>query len=762
MRNSWRWGLILCFAFAPNAYSEIYRSDTGALIPGTEGITPGPGVQLDQRELELARLSRIDLSGASFDHSNLQLASFWESTLTGARFDEARLYGADFFGATMRDASFVGADLSYADLRGDLTNADFSNANLTQATIQYRTLPDGTQAGTPLYGAKFDRAVIDFAILDRATDFGFAKEQLYSTSSYQDRNLRGIRLPRTDLRNWDFHGQDLTGAWFAYPEFFVGGSDLRGANFAGATLFNTSFPSSNLSGADFAGARVNSANLTSVSGFTAEQLYSTQSYQEGRLWFIGLGGNNLSGWNFRGQDLFSAGFEGPYGNHPSFELTNFTSAQFESANLQYTWWRNTVLTDADFTGADLRGATFPFISLDDAGAKLTNTIRPDGAIFGVALGNLQRLAVRNSNWEYYSLGTASSQPFPITVKSSMEIDRLGNVQLIFDQTSWYSTMKFEPGIRVKLGGTLELTFAGDVDVPTQIGRTLHIFDWTGVAPTGRFQVHVPRGTLWDVTKLYTTGEVSVLPILDDVVVPIGASHVAGGLNARWLTLNGEGSRLTIASIGRSSQPATLSALNIGAGATLDLTDNAAIIDYAGTSPVTTVREQIISGRGGAGLGGAWTGTGITSSTAAMANTAEADSRSLGYAENATMPLGPLTLFHGATVDETSVLIAFTRTGDANLDGLVNDDDVTIIGATYAPGVPQPSWALGDFDYNGFVDDDDVTLLDAFYDPSAAPLLSDGDLSGEAFTAVPEPGTVALLVSAMIAITLPLVACRKSR
>jgi hypothetical protein len=63
-------------------------------------------------------------------------------------------------------------------------------------------------------------------------------------------------------------------------------------------------------------------------------------------------------------------------------------------------------------------------------------------------------------------------------------------------------------------------------------------------------------------------------------------------------------------------------------------------------------------------------------------------------------------------------MAFTLTGDANLDGLVNDDDVTIVGATYAPGVSQPSWALGDFDYNGFVDDDDVTLLGGFYDPSA--------------------------------------------
>jgi hypothetical protein len=67
-----------------------------------------------------------------------------------------------------------------------------------------------------------------------------------------------------------------------------------------------------------------------------------------------------------------------------------------------------------------------------------------------------------------------------------------------------------------------------------------------------------------------------------------------------------------------------------------------------------------------------------------------------------------------------VLVRTTRTADANLDGIVNDDDVTIVGAFYAPGVPNPHWALGDFDYNGFVDDDDVTQLGAIYAPTAAP------------------------------------------
>jgi hypothetical protein len=83
---------------------------------------------------------------------------------------------------------------------------------------------------------------------------------------------------------------------------------------------------------------------------------------------------------------------------------------------------------------------------------------------------------------------------------------------------------------------------------------------------------------------------------------------------------------------------------------------------------------------------------------------------------------------------------------------------------HAPGLPQPSWALGDFDYNGFVDDDDVTLLGAFYDPSAPPLNSQavpGVIAPAGVVAVPEPSTAvsALLVLVFAAVTRLLV-CRR--
>ena len=90
--------------------------------------------------------------------------------------------------------------------------------------------------------------------------------------------------------------------------------------------------------------------------------------------------------------------------------------------------------------------------------------------------------------------------------------------------------------------------------------------------------------------------------------------------------------------------------------------------------------------------------------------------------------------------------------------MVNDDDVTIVGATYAPGVPQPSWALGDFDYNGFVDDDDVTLLGVFYDPSAPSLAPPAEPGAVGVAAVPEPAAVLLVLIG----SLGLCGCRATR
>jgi hypothetical protein len=200
-------------------------------------------------------------------------------------------------------------------------------------------------------------------------------------------------------------------------------------------------------------------------------------------------------------------------------------------------------------------------------------------------------------------------------------------------------------------------------------------------------------------------------------VQAGAHLTTARLNQNELAL-GDNGRVTLLADGDTSK---ITSLTLGTGATLDITDNALVLDYTGDSPVSTIRDRILSGRGGSGLGRSWNGPGINSSAAAQANQSEPESRSVGYAENALLPLGAYTTFRGMAVDATSVLIAYARTGDANLDGLVNDDDVTVLGASYAPAASGGVWALGDFEYNGFADDDDVTLLGAFYNPAVTPL-----------------------------------------
>jgi EAL domain-containing protein (putative c-di-GMP-specific phosphodiesterase class I)/GH25 family lysozyme M1 (1,4-beta-N-acetylmuramidase) len=205
----------------------------------------------------------------------------------------------------------------------------------------------------------------------------------------------------------------------------------------------------------------------------------------------------------------------------------------------------------------------------------------------------------------------------------------------------------------------------------------------------------------------------------DTSVQVGAQLTTEKLDQHGLTLADAARVILLPGSGTNK----LTSLSLGQGATLDITDNALVVDYTGPSPVAAIRDQIIAGRGGAGLDKPWNGAGMTSSIAAQINATAPNSYSLGYAENADLSFGAYTAFRGLPVDGTSVLIAYTRTGDANLDGVVNDLDVTILGATYAPGLTQPvesAWALGDFEYNGEVDDSDATLLGTFYDPAATP------------------------------------------
>jgi autotransporter-associated beta strand protein len=166
--------------------------------------------------------------------------------------------------------------------------------------------------------------------------------------------------------------------------------------------------------------------------------------------------------------------------------------------------------------------------------------------------------------------------------------------------------------------------------------------------------------------------------------------------------------------------------------TLDLGSNDLVVDYTATDPFATIQDQIKSGLSG----GSWTGKGITSSAAAAA-VGGGHPTALGYAEASAL-LGPSGgTFDGLTVDGTAVLVRYTLSGDANLDGRTNALDFNALASNYGSNNGSQIWSNGDFNYDGFVNTLDFNALATNFNTTpipGAPVLG---------TLVPEPASIGL-------------------
>lgn len=154
----------------------------------------------------------------------------------------------------------------------------------------------------------------------------------------------------------------------------------------------------------------------------------------------------------------------------------------------------------------------------------------------------------------------------------------------------------------------------------------------------------------------------------------------------------------------------LSSLTLNASATLDLKDRRLVIDYTpGNSPLASITGSIVAGR----AGGNWNQPGIvTSQTLAKLPSQLA---TLGVVEaSGVVNFGASTtaVWRGETVDQSSVLVAYTFAGDANLDGAINGDDYFAIDVGFSSHAH--SYFNGDFNYDGHIDADDYFLIDSSY------------------------------------------------
>jgi hypothetical protein len=182
---------------------------------------------------------------------------------------------------------------------------------------------------------------------------------------------------------------------------------------------------------------------------------------------------------------------------------------------------------------------------------------------------------------------------------------------------------------------------------------------------------------------------------------------------------------------RANASSSIESLNVNAGGALNLNNNAMVIPYNLASPRAAISALLAGGFNS----GAWNGPGINSATAA-----DTPNTAIGVAE--AIDTSYVGMFFGQAIDSTTVLLVYTRAGDANLDRVVDIGDFSVLAANF--NQPKPSyWARGDFNYDEFTDIGDFAVLAANFNQSAPP-----DLPR---SAVPEPMGALLLACAASAL-----------
>jgi autotransporter-associated beta strand protein len=195
----------------------------------------------------------------------------------------------------------------------------------------------------------------------------------------------------------------------------------------------------------------------------------------------------------------------------------------------------------------------------------------------------------------------------------------------------------------------------------------------------------------------------------------------GGLNklgAGTLTLTGANSYMGLTTVQAGTLWLGTKAQNpIFSLGGVDIQGGSLVLAYSGTSPAATVASILTAGYQQSLAAGSGQ---IFSSTAA------ADGLTLGWSDNGS----------GA------VTIMATVPGDANLDGRVDINDLTIVLTHY--GATGAVWSQGDFTYDGRVDVNDLTIVLANYGQTLAG-------SSPALSPVPEPSAFLLLSAALLAL-----------
>lgn len=214
-----------------------------------------------------------DLTDARRNGSDRECSSLNASVMRGATLDQARIAPdvdarlADFRRASAVAADFSGANLS--DAKFDNT-VDCTNANPRDAKCDENAVPPDSAPRTALRSARFDNAILNGAIFDRAD---------LRASSFLDAKARGASFEKAILLGSRFEGATLWAATFT-------GATLVAANMKAAKLWAASFSGADLTDADLTSATLYGANFY---GATLHHVV----FQSASIWQIDLDSSHL-------------------------------------------------------------------------------------------------------------------------------------------------------------------------------------------------------------------------------------------------------------------------------------------------------------------------------------------------------------------------------------------------------------------------------------------------------------------------------------
>lgn len=256
-------------------------------------------------------------------------------------YDGQDVSGKSFY-SSCKNSSWIGATAVDTWFQADLTNANFTNANLNKARFSGTKInvTDAIFTNANLSGAKFYKVK------------GLTDSQLRSAES-----IAGIWLDDIDLSN-----------------FNLSGLDFSGGQFYGSTVSNVDFTNAILDKVIFYGG---------VIGLTDKQLRSAKSLVGTIIRDMDATGFDLSGLN-----LSAGGIIGIKCLNSNFIETNFISANlsgsdfsgsnFIRADLKNVYLDNSSLVNTNLLGTNLTGASFTaktdFTGATINGVDLTSTV----------------------------------------------------------------------------------------------------------------------------------------------------------------------------------------------------------------------------------------------------------------------------------------------------------------------------------------------------------------------------------------------------